>query len=466
MAAKDKIKTVYVCSECGETSMRWLGRCPSCGAWNTMTEDVVVPTPPSAKSPAAIAARAQASTLMAKNLRDISSTEEKSRILTGIKELDRVLGGGIVLGSVILLGGEPGVGKSTMLLQLCGAVATEHSVLYITGEESERQIKLRANRLEIAQDNIQLAAESDVDEICGLIMQTKPDLVIIDSIQTMRCNDIASSSGTVSQIKESTSRFLNVAKTLEIPTFIVGHVNKDGAIAGPKVMEHIVDTVLYFEGDKTLPYRVLRAAKNRFGSTNEIGMFDMTGTGLAEIQNPSQLLLEGRPLGISGTCVACVMEGTRPVLSEIQSLATKTSFPSPRRTASGFDYNRMYLLLAVLEKRANYAFHDQDVYVNVIGGLRLDETACDLPVCIAMASSLLDLPVSEKTVAIGEVGLGGEIRSVTHLETRLREAQRVGFDTAIVPRHNLKMIDPADFPGLRLVGVSYLREAINTIKLK
>ena len=465
---KDKLKTIYVCTQCGETSPRWLGRCPSCGAWNTMTEDVVAePAKPAAVRSGAAAARVPGqTTLTAHTLKNISTTEEKSRIVTGIGELDRVLGGGIVLGSVTLIGGEPGIGKSTILLQLCGEVSRTKNVLYVTGEESVRQIKLRAVRLDVPQDNISLVAESDVGEICGLIESMKPDLVVIDSIQTMRCADIASSSGTVSQVKESTARFLNVAKTLEIPTFIVGHVNKDGAIAGPKVMEHIVDTVLYFEGDKTLPYRVLRAVKNRYGSTNEIGMFDMTGRGLEQIENPSQVMLEGRPLGISGTCVACVMEGTRPVLSEIQALATKTSFPSPRRTASGFDYNRMYLLLAVLEKRAGYSFANQDVYVNIVGGLKLDETACDLPVCIAMASSLLDLPVGEKTLAIGEVGLGGEIRSVPHLETRLREAQRVGFDTAIVPKHNLKMIDPAQYPGLKLVGVSYLREAINTIKLK
>ena len=433
-----KLKTVYVCSNCGETSPRWMGRCPSCGSWNTMNEDVVAEAPKAGTAAAKQAAAARpegVTTLTAKRLSEISMTEEKSRILTGISELDRVLGGGIVLGGVVLLSGEPGVGKSTMLLQLCGAISNQHSVLYITGEESVRQIKLRAVRLNVPEDNISLVAESDVDEICGLIESMKPDLVVIDSIQTMRCTDISSSSGTVSQVKESSARFLSVAKTLEIPTFIVGHVNKDGAIAGPKVMEHIVDTVLYFEGDKTLPYRVLRAVKNRYGSTNEIGMFDMTGRGLAQIENPSQVMLEGRPLGISGTCVACVMEGTRPVLSEIQALATKTSFPSPRRTASGFDYNRMYLLLAVLEKRAGYAFYNQDVYVNIIGGLKLDETACDLPVCIALASSLLDLPVGEKTLAIGEVGLGGEVRSVTHLETRLREAQRVGFDTAIVPKH-------------------------------
>lgn len=465
--AKDKLKTIYVCTQCGETSPRWLGRCPSCGAWNTMTEDVVAEPSKSSSGKASAPARTPGQTsLTPLKLSGVSTTEEKSRIVTGIGELDRVLGGGIVIGSVTLIGGEPGIGKSTILLQLCGEVSRTRSVLYVTGEESVRQIKLRAVRLNVPQDNISLVAESDVDEICGLIEQLKPDLVVIDSIQTMRCTDIASSSGTVSQVKESTARFLNVAKTHEIPTFIVGHVNKDGAIAGPKVMEHIVDTVLYFEGDKTLPYRVLRAVKNRYGSTNEIGMFDMTGRGLEQIENPSQVMLEGRPLGISGTCVACVMEGTRPVLGELQALVTKTSFPSPRRTASGFDYNRMYLLLAVLEKRTGHFFGNQDVYLNVVGGLRLDETACDLPACLAMASSLLDLPIAEKTLAIGEVGLGGEVRSVPHLETRLREAQRVGFDTAIIPKHNLKMLDQRQFPGLRLVGVSYLREAVNAIKLK
>lgn len=465
--AKDRRKTIYVCTQCGETSPRWLGRCPSCGAWNTMEEDVVAEPPKGAGSRAAAPARVAGQTsLTPLKLKNVSTTEEKSRIITGIGELDRVLGGGIVLGSVTLIGGEPGIGKSTILLQLCGEVSRSLDVLYVTGEESVRQIKLRAVRLDVPQDNISLVAESDVDEICGLIEVTKPGLVVIDSIQTMRCADISSSSGTVSQVKESTARFLNVAKNLEIPTFIVGHVNKDGAIAGPKVMEHIVDTVLYFEGDKTLPYRVLRAVKNRYGSTNEIGMFDMTGRGLEQIENPSQVMLDGRPLGISGTCVACVMEGTRPVLGEIQALVTKTSFPSPRRTASGFDYNRMYLLLAVLEKRTGQFFGNQDVYLNVIGGLRLDETACDLPACLAMVSSLLDLPIPEKTLAIGEVGLGGEVRSVPHLETRLREAQRVGFDTAIIPKHNLKMIDQRQFYGLKLIGVSYLREAVNAIRLK
>ena len=459
----NKLKTIFVCSNCGESSPRWMGRCPSCGAWNTMVEDVVVPEPKAA--PRGAAARpAGATSITARRLSEVSTTEEKSRIVTGISELDRVLGGGVVLGSVVLLGGEPGAGKSTLLLQLCGAISDRCQVLYITGEESVRQIKLRADRLQVPQQNIHLAAETDIDDICGLIEQTKPDLVVIDSIQTMHCNDVSSSAGSVSQVKECSARLLTVAKNCEIPTFIVGHVNKDGAIAGPKVMEHIVDTVLYFEGDKTLPYRVLRAVKNRYGSTNEIGMFDMTGRGLTEIENPSQVLLEGRPLGTSGNCVACTMEGTRPILSEVQALVTKSSFNVPRRTASGFDFNRANLLVAVLEKRAGYFFGSLDVYLNIVGGLELDETACDLAVCLAMVSSMMDKPIDDKTVAIGEVGLGGEVRNVTFLELRLREAQRIGFTRAIVPRHSLKQLDPNDFADIELVGVSYLRDAIQAIK--
>ena len=424
-----KLKTVYVCSNCGETSPRWMGRCPSCGSWNTMHEDVVAEAP-KAGSPAAKATPRQegVTSLTARRLADISTTEEKSRIVTGITELDRVLGGGIVLGGVVLLSGEPGVGKSTMLLQLCGAISDRYTVLYITGEESVRQVKLRAARLDLPQDNIYLAAENDVDEICGLIEKEKPDLVVIDSIQTMRCADISSSSGTVSQVKESTARLLAVAKKQEIPMFLVGHVNKDGAIAGPKVMEHIVDTVLYFEGDKMLPYRILRAAKNRYGSTNELGMFDMTGRGLTEIANPSQMLLEGRPLGVSGNCVACTMEGTRPILSEIQALAAKTTFPSP------------------------------------VGGIALRDTSCDLAVCMSMISSLLDKPVSDKLIAIGEVGLGGEVRSVPSLEQRLREAERIGFEQAVIPRPSLRHLDPADYPGLQLIGAAYVSDALALLK--
>jgi DNA repair protein RadA/Sms len=308
-----------------------------------------------------------------------------------------------------------------------------------------------------------LAAETDIGSICDLVEQTKPGIVVIDSIQTMHCAEISSSAGSVSQVKECTARLLTVAKTLEIPTFIVGHVNKDGAIAGPKVMEHIVDTVLYFEGDKMLPYRVLRAAKNRYGSTNEIGMFDMTGTGLKVIENPSKLLLEGRPIGVSGNCVACTMEGTRPILSEIQALVTKTGFGTPRRAASGFDFNRMNLLLAVLEKRAGYFLGNLDVYINIVGGLELDETACDLSVCLAVVSSLMDKPVPDDMIAIGEVGLGGEVRNVTNLEYRLRESQRMGFVRAVVPKHSLAQIDPKEFNTMELLGVTYVKQAIQLL---
>lgn len=458
---KEKTKTVYVCSSCGETSPRWLGRCPSCGEWNTMTEDIVRET--KSRSSFAPAASSGGVRITASRLKDISTTEEKSRIVTGISELDRVLGGGIVLGSVVLLGGEPGAGKSTLLLQLCGAISQKVDVLYITGEESTRQIKLRAVRLNVDEENIMLAAETDIGAICDLIERTKPGLVVIDSIQTMNCAEISSSTGSVSQVKECAARLLAVAKTWEIPTFIVGHVNKDGAIAGPKVMEHIVDTVLYFEGDKMLPYRVLRAAKNRYGSTNEIGMFDMTGSGLKVIENPSLLLLEGRPIGVSGNCVACTMEGTRPILSEIQALVTKTSFGTPRRASSGFDFNRTNLLLAVLEKRAGYFLGNLDVYINIVGGLRLDETACDLSVCLAVVSSLMDKPVPDDLIAIGEVGLGGEVRSVTNLEYRLKEAMRMGFVRAVIPKHSLNQLDPKEFDRMELLGVSYVRQAIGLL---
>ena len=457
---KEKLKTIYVCTQCGETSPRWLGRCPSCGAWNTMTEDVVAEPAKASSGKAAAAPRVTGQTsLVPQKLKSISTTEEKSRIVTGISELDRVLGGGIVIGSVTLIGGEPGIGKSTILLQLCGEVSKTKNVLYVTGEESVRQIKLRAVRLNVPEDNISLVAESDVDEICGLIESMKPDLVVIDSIQTMRCTDISSSSGTVSQVKESSARFLNVAKTLEIPTFIVGHVNKDGAIAGPKVMEHIVDTVLYFEGDKTLPYRVLRAVKNRYGSTNEIGVFEMLDSGLSQVENPSLMLISGRPKNTSGTCIACAMEGTRPILAEVQALVSASSFGNPRRMATGFDYSRMAMLLAVLEKRAGYFFGNMDAYINVIGGLKLDEPATDLSVALALISSLKDVPIRDDVLAFGEIGLGGEIRSVNHCEQRIKEAARLGFKTCIIPRHNFKSVPDKLKKEIEVIGVKNVYEA-------
>lgn len=457
---KEKWKTVYVCTNCGEVSPKWMGRCASCGEWNTLVEDVV--------QPAAAAKTAGNSSAVHKSIQtvgldQISALDEESRIITGISELDRVLGGGIVIGSVVLLGGEPGAGKSTLLLQLCGKISEQVEVLYITGEESIRQIKLRASRLGVRGAGIQVAAENDVEAICRLIEETHPGLVIIDSIQTMHTAEVSSSAGSVSQVKECASRLLATAKSLEIPTFIVGHVNKDGAIAGPKVMEHIVDTVLYFEGDRMLPYRILRAVKNRYGSTNEIGMFDMTGRGLQEIDNPSGQLLEGRPIGVSGNCVACTIEGTRPILSEVQALITKTGFGTPRRAASGFDFNRMNLLLAVMEKRAGFYMGNLDVYVNIVGGLRLDDTACDLAFCMAAVSSMLDKPVGDQVAAIGEVGLGGEIRSVNQLEVRVREAVRIGFRRILVPKHNLSQLTKSEFPDVEIIGVSYLKQAIEKL---
>lgn len=455
--AKEKLKTIYVCTACGEQTPRWMGRCPSCGEWNTLVEDVLQPTKPNLKGSSA--GRAGGETV-SQRLRDINTDEGNSRIITGISELDRVLGGGIVLGSVILLGGEPGAGKSTLLLQICASISQQLHVLYVTGEESVRQIKLRANRLHVTGDNVTVAAETEIETVTELIRSLRPDLVVVDSIQTMHSSAVSSSAGSVSQVKECSSQLLNEAKTLEIPVFIVGHVNKDGAIAGPKVMEHIVDTVLYFEGDRMLPYRILRSVKNRYGSTNEIGMFDMAGDGLKEVVNPSRLLLEGRPLGVSGNCVACTMEGTRPILSEIQALVTKSSFPSPRRTSAGFDFNRANLLLAVIEKRAGYFMGTLDVYLNIVGGLRLDDTACDLAVVLAVTSSLMDKPIPDDMLAIGEVGLGGEVRSVGNIDTRLREAARIGFSRVVLPKHSLAQLDTAQYPGLELLGVSSIRSAI------
>lgn len=387
--------------------------------------------------------------------------EGENRWKTGLKELDRVLGGGVVPGGLMLIGGDPGIGKSTLLLQICEYLGRQMKILYVSGEESGRQIKLRADRLGVYSDNLYILCETDVDMVIEHILNDKPGLVIIDSIQTMNLSAISSASGSVTQVRECTSAIMHSAKAEDIPVFIVSHVNKDGAIAGPKVMEHIVDCVLYFEGDRNTSYRILRCMKNRYGSTNEIGVFEMCDHGLNEVENPSMMLLSGRPRNVSGTCVACMMEGTRPLLAEVQGLVSPTGFGNPRRMATGFDYNRLSMLLAVLEKRAGYFFSNLDAYINVIGGLRLDEPAADLPVAISLISSLKDQAVSSDVVAFGEIGLAGEIRSVSNIEARIGEAARLGFTKIIMPYQNLK--GTAKRAGVELIGVKMLRDAYNAI---
>ncbi len=452
-----KEKTIYTCNGCGEVYYRWQGQCTTCKEWNTIEEEVVKKPLKSAKGK-----DIAISNLSFLSLSDVDANETKSRIKTKIAELDRVLGGGIVRGAGMLIGGEPGAGKSTLLLQICANLSQDYNIVYISGEESLTQIKLRANRLDINGTGISIATETDVFSICNSIEELKPDIVVIDSIQTMNCSSISSSPGSVSQVREATSLLINSAKKVETALFIVGHVNKDGAIAGPKVMEHIVDTVLYFEGDKTLPYRILRSSKNRYGSTNEIGMFDMSSKGIVEIQNPSKMLLEGRNATVSGSCVTCVMEGTRPILTEIQALATKTGFGTPRRVANGLDYNRTNLILAVLEKRAGYFIQNMDIYLNVVGGLELEETAIDLSVILSVVSALTDTAIDKSVVAFGEVGLGGEIRSVLNVDLRLREAQRLGFKKVIVPLHAKNQVNVKDY-DLEICFAQDVRQAIKFI---
>lgn len=450
-----KLKTVYICSECGYQSPKWNGRCPSCGEWNTLEEDVI-DTSPKAKSVQSTRS------VPVKRLTEVG-TDEEVRYSTGCGELDRVLGGGLVKGSLVLLGGEPGIGKSTLLLQICTYFGREHTILYVSGEESARQVKLRADRLGVRGDTLFLLSSTDTLSVCASIRETRPDIVIIDSIQTMNIRDISSSSGSITQVRECTNMFMHLAKELEIPIFIVGHVNKDGAIAGPKVMEHIVDTVLFFEGERNQSYRLLRAVKNRFGSTNEIGVFDMTEKGLAEVSNPSEMFLSGRPVGVSGCAVGCVMEGSRPILAEIQALVTKSGYAAPRRTAQGFDFSRLAIILAVLEKRAGLFYGTLDVYVNVVGGFRLDEPAADLPVALALYSSLIDMPINEKIAAFGELGLGGEVRSISNISQRINEAARLGFSVCIVPKASLRGIDPREY-GIGIVGASNIRQAFEYLK--
>ena len=450
-----KVKSVYICSECGYESPKWYGKCPSCGEWNTMNEEVreTVKAAPHA-------AAAANNYIPPVPVNEISTTDE-IRYRTGLNELDRVMGGGIVKGSLVLLGGDPGIGKSTILLQICEYLGRSLKILYVSGEESKRQLKLRADRLGVNSDNLYILTQTDVELICETIRRDKPNLVMIDSIQTMSLSELNSAPGSVTQVRESTNYLMRTAKSLDIPMIIVGHVNKEGSIAGPKVLEHVVDAVLHFEGDKQMSYRILRAVKNRYGSTNEIGVFQMTDNGLSEVENPSLMLISGRPKNVSGTCIACAMEGTRPILAEIQALATATGFGNPRRMCTGFDYNRMNLIIAVLEKRAGYYFTNTDAYVNVVGGLRLDEPAVDLAVAMALVSSLKDVPVAEDAIAFGEVGLAGEIRSVSHAQQRINEAVRLGFKRIIVPAHNMKDITAPE--GAQVIPVRNVRQAFEAI---
>lgn len=451
-----KVKTMYICNECGYQTPKWLGKCPGCDAWGSLTETVV-----EEKKQAAVKKASGAMPRRVRKLSDITYDHEV-RYKTGSGELDRVLGGGIVKGSLILVGGDPGIGKSTLLLQICKFLGESKKILYVSGEESERQIKLRAERLGVDTENLYLISENDVGSVVECIETVSPDIVIIDSIQTMHRDEIASAAGSVPQVREATNAFMNIAKHEGISMFIVGHVTKDGSLAGPRVLEHMVDCVLYFEGDRQMSFRILRAVKNRFGSTNEIGVFQMENDGLREVENPSAMLLEGRPENASGSSVVCAMEGSRGVLAEVQALVTPTGFGNPRRMSSGIDLNRVLLMIAVLEKRARVNLSNFDVYINVAGGLRIDETAIDLGLCAAIVTGRTDNPIPSDMIFIGEVGLGGELRSVSQLGKRLNEAKKLGFNTAIVPKNSLRGVRKPE--GMAVLGVTSISEAMNLVK--
>lgn len=452
--AKGKTSTVFFCQSCGYESPKWMGQCPGCREWNTFVEETV-----EKKSAAKAQERRAAGGPVC--LSSIE-TKDEERVTTRMQELDRVLGGGIVPGSLVLVGGDPGIGKSTLLLQVCQKLADDgHEVLYISGEESLKQIKLRAERIGQFSDKLRLFCETNLELIGDTIRSNKPEVVIIDSIQTMYNEDVSSAPGSVSQVRESTSVLMQLAKGLGISIFIVGHVTKEGTVAGPRVLEHMVDTVLYFEGDRHASYRILRAVKNRFGSTNEIGVFEMRETGLTEVENPSQFMLNGRPEEASGSIVACSMEGTRPILLEIQALVARSQLAMPRRTAAGMDYNRVSLLLAVLEKRLNLHLSGSDVYVNIAGGIRINEPAIDLGVVLAIVSSSRDRAIDEKVLAFGEVGLSGEVRAVSQAAQRVQEAKKLGFTTVILPEVCREQI--GDVKGVRLIGVRSVGDAVQAI---
>ncbi|MBR3967386.1 MAG: DNA repair protein RadA [Clostridia bacterium] len=462
------VKTVYICSECEYTSPKWMGKCTACGAWNSFVEDVIE-NETKASAPKRIAMNG-GGTNHTQKFEDLD-LPSYMRSETGLGELDRVLGGGLVHGSVVLLSGEPGIGKSTLLMQISDALGNTdkggkpRNVLYISGEESGGQLKLRAKRLGIGGKNLHVLTETNIENILDEIASLKPDVVIVDSIQTVYSDRMSSAPGSTTQIKESALSFINLTKSAGISMLLVGHVNKEGGIAGPKVLEHMVDAVLYFEGERHQSYRIIRAIKNRFGSTNEIGVFEMTDKGLEEVENPSEMLLAGRPKNVPGNCAVCTMEGTRPIIAEIQALVAQTTFPAPRRAANGIDYNRMCLILAVLEKRLGLKFFQSDVYMNVIGGLRLDEPASDVAVALSMVSSLTDRIIPDDVIAIGELGLSGECRAVSNIEARIHEAARLGFTRAVIPYRNVEKRKIA-VEGIELIPIKGIYEALSVLKKK
>ncbi len=456
-------KKVYVCSECDYQSAKWMGRCPSCNAWNSFTEETYTQIP----EPASRTADARRRTMTpegerekAVRFRDIT-TPDYMRLDTGIGELNRVLGGGLVTGSVVLLAGEPGIGKSTLLMQLCGRLGDTSTILYVSGEESKGQLKLRSERLGADGEKLFILTEVNIHAVVAEYEKIKPNVVIVDSIQTMYSDLSSSMQGSVTQVRECASVLIGKAKTDGAAVIIVGHVNKEGGIAGPKVLEHMVDAVLSFEGERRQSHRIIRAIKNRYGSTNEIGVFEMTDEGLEEVENPSAMLLEGRPVGISGSCAVCTMEGTRPIIAEIQALVTPTNSNSPRRTADGIDYNRMYLLLAVLEKRLGLRFSSCDVFLNVIGGLRIDDPAADAAIALALISSMRDIPVPPDVIAMGELGLSGEFRSVSGIEQRVEESSRLGFTRIAVPKRTVLKKDLPD--GVELIRMGGIYDAVRLL---
>ena len=450
-----KKKTVFFCTECGNETLKWAGRCPACGAWNTVVEQEIQPVNRGARSGGG--RNSGFHSVKAVSLTEIDTTEEV-RFLTGMGELDRVLGGGGVKGSLALVGGAPGVGKSTLMLQICGSLCRENQVLYVSGEESVRQLKLRAQRLGVASANLLVLSETRLEDVLQSVSEEEPDILIVDSIQTLYNGALDSPPGSIAQVKDCTMALMQLAKGRDITVFVIGHVNKEGSIAGPKVLEHMVDCVLYFEGEQHSSCRILRAAKNRFGATNEIGVFEMLDNGLEEVENPSQMLLSGRPDGAPGTCVTCVMEGIRPVLAEIQALLAPAPYGSARRSSNGFDYNRASMLLAVLEKRGGLKVSTCDAYLNIIGGLTLDEPAADLAAVLALASSYLDRPIAPDLAAIGEVGLTGELRVVNNLDQRLSEVRRLGFRRCVIPRRKGKAAEGPE--GLQVVEAANIGEAI------